>query len=155
MNKKGISMVIFVIALAMILVLITAVTASYNGIINSTRMREFANEINTIQKAVDEYKFLNNVYPQRGEYTLDLSIVNASSKLSQFGSDITTMDFYLVDLAELGINKLNRGTSNTSGSLDVYAISKENGKVYYLQGVEIDNKFYYTLTDTLKEKLDI
>ena len=155
MNKKGISMVIFVIALAMILVLVTAVTASYNVIINSTRMREFANEINTIQKAVDEYKFLNDEYPQRGEYTLNLSTVNASSKVSQFGSNISTMDFYLIDLAELGIDRLNRGTSNEVGSLDVYAICNTNGKVYYLNGVEIDNKYYYTLTDTLREKLDI
>ena len=157
MNKKGVSMIIFVISLAMVLILVTAITTSYNVIINATRMREFANELNMMQKTVDEYFFLNGEYPQRGEYTLDLNIVNSSVKDSQFGSGIDYMDFYIIDLAKLGIDKLNRGTSNivNDNSLDVYAISKDNGKVYYLEGVKIDKTWYYTLTDKLREKLKI
>ena len=61
MKKSGISMIILVTSIAVVLVLLTAVTTSYNVILRSVRMREFANELNLLQKAVDEYKFLNVV----------------------------------------------------------------------------------------------
>lgn len=156
MNKKrGISMILFVISIAMVLVLVTAVTTSYNVIINSARMREFGSEINMIQKAVDEYKFLNEKYPEKGEYTLYLDLVSPSSRISQFETSGDRVEMYIIDLKKLGIEKIDRGSSNDFDSLDVYAVSKENGKVYYLAGVKIDRTWYYTLTDDLKEKLDI
>lgn len=155
MDKKGISMVMFVLGIAMVLVLVTAFTTSYNVIIRAARMREFANELNSLQKAVDEYNFLNGEYPQKGEYTLNLDIVSPNKREEQFGKVTGTMDFYVVDLNKIGISELNRGISGDEDDLDMYAISKENGKVYYLAGVKIDKYWYYTLIDELKEKLDI
>ena len=155
MDKKGISMVIFVISIAMVLVLITAFTTSYNVIIKSARMREFASELNSLQKAVDEYKFLNDEYPKKGEYLLDLDTVSPNKREEQFGKVEGTMDFYIIDLNKLGIKELGRGVNGNTENLDIYAVSKENGKVYYLAGQKIDKYWYYTLIDELKEKLDI
>ena len=155
MNKKGVSMVLFVIAIAMILALVTAATTSYSTIINSTKLREYGNELNQIQKAVDEYRFLNNEYPVKEEYILDLSLIKEQSREEQFGKNEGTIEFYVVDLKKLGINELKRGINTSSGTLDFYAISKDNGKVYYLAGVKINKKWYYTLVDAIRIKLDI
>lgn len=155
MNKKGISMVMFVVAIAIILALTTAVTTSYTVIINSTKMREFGNELNSIQKAVNEYNFLNNEYPIKEEYTLDLELIDEKSRELQFGKTTGTMEFYIIDLNKLGITKLNRGLPGNLDNLDIYAISKESGKVYYLSGVSINKTVYYTLVDEIREKLDI
>jgi type II secretory pathway pseudopilin PulG len=148
MNKKGISMVMFVIAIAMVLVLITAFTTSYSTIVKSTRMREFANELNSIQSLADQYKFLNGEYPikERCSFYLDpYRLVDSN----------TSYNYDILDLDKLGVGELNRGYPGDTSTLDVYAISCETGQVFYLAGVEIDKKWYYTLTDELKEKLDI
>ena len=153
MKKKGLSMVMFVIAIAVVLVLVTAFTTSYEVILRSVRIREFANEINSLQKAVDEYKFMNGEYPYKSdEYTFDISTVKDGG-YGQFGKTTGTMKFYIIDLNKLGIDELKRGTTGTN--LDVYAVSKENGKVYYLAGEEIAGDYYYTLVDEMEEKLDI
>lgn len=155
MKKKGISMIVLVITIAIVLVLTTAITTSYTVIVNSTRMREFGNELNQIQKVVDEFIFLNNEYPVKGEYTLNLELINESSRQEQFGKSIGTMEFYVIDLQKLGITRLKRGIPVNIDTLDTYAISKENGKVYYLAGVNIGESVYYTLVDEIREKLDI
>lgn len=155
MNKKGISMIIFVIAIVMVLVLVTAVTTSYTTIINSTKIREYGNELNSLQKAVDEYELLNGEYPVKQEYSLNLDLINTTSKETQFGKSSGIMEFYIIDLEKLGVTKLNRGIPINIDTMDAYAISKDNGKVYYLAGVEIDENWYYTLVDEIKEKLDI
>ena len=152
MKKKGLSMVMFVIAIAVVLVLVTAFTTSYEVILRSVRIREFANEINSLQKAVDEYKFMNGEYPYNGECVFNISNVEGGG-YGQFGKTTGTMKFYIIDLNKLGIDELKRGTTGTN--LDVYAVSKENGKVYYLAGEEIAGDYYYTLVDEMEEKLDI
>lgn len=156
MNKKrGISMVLFVIAIAMVITLVMAVTTSYNNIISSTRKREFASEIYMIQRAVDEYKFMNGEYPCKGTqpYTFYTNTIFDDER-EQFGinEDVDELNLYYVDYSKLGIKELNRGLGKGT---DTYVLSLENGKVYYLAGVEIDRVKYYTLTDELKKKLDI
>ena len=155
MNKKGISLVMFVMTIAMVLALVTAVTTSYSTIINATKLREYGNELNQVQKAVDEYNFLNGEYPIKQDYTLDLNEIKESSRLEQFGKAEGTVEFYIIDLQKLGITELKRGLPVNMETLEVYAISKETGKVYYLAGETINKVQYYTLVDEIIEKLDI
>ena len=155
MNKKGLSLVVFVISIAVALALTTVITTSYSVIANSTKLREFGNEINQLQKAVDEYNFLNNEYPIYQKYSLDLEFIDASVRSKQFGTETGSLEFYIIDLQKLGISEIRRGNPINIQTRNAYAISKNNGKVYYLAGVNIGDDWYYTLTDEIKEKLDI
>lgn len=155
MNKKGLSLVVFVISIAVALALTTVITTSYSVIANSSKLREFGNEINQLQKAVDEYNFLNNEYPIFQKYSLDLEFVDASVRSKQFGTETGSLEFYIIDLQKLGISEIRRGNPINIQTRNAYAISKNNGKVYYLAGINIGDKWYYTLTDEIKEKLDI
>ena len=155
MNKKGLSLVVFVISIAVALALTTVITTSYSVIANSTKLREFGNEINQLQKAVDEYNFLNNEYPIYQKYSLDLEFVDASVRSKQFGTETGSLEFYIIDLQKLGRSEIRRGNPINIQTRNAYAISKNNGKVYYLAGVNIGDDWYYTLTDEIKEKLDI
>ena len=98
MNKKGLSLVVFVISIAVALALTTVITTSYSVIANSTKLREFGNEINQLQKAVDEYNFLNNEYPIYQKYSLDLDFIDASVRSKQFGTETGSLEFYIIDL---------------------------------------------------------
>lgn len=149
MKKNGISMIVFVIAIAMILVLVTAVTASYTNIIKSTRLKEFANEIRAVQNAANEYKFMNGEYPITEVCAIQLD----STAVKE--ADQNNYSYYVLDVNKLGLSELKHGMPGNVDTLDVYAISKNTDTVYYLAGVEIDKKWYYYLTDDLKQKLDI
>lgn len=155
MNKRGLSLIVFVVSIAVVLTLATVITTSYNVILDSARIREYGNELNQIQKAVDEYNFLNNEYPILEEYTLNLELIDSASREEQFGKTSGTVEFYIIDLQKLGVYELHRGIPTNIETRDTYAILKETGKVYYLAGLNIDNKWYYTLTDEIKSKLDV
>ena len=125
--------------------------SSYNSIQNSRKLM-FAVEIASIQEEVTKYHddSLNNEYPtNNSKYTLDLSSVTNSS-LDQFSGEPKTdnqVELYEVDFSFLGITDTKYGKKKIDS--DVYVLSKETGRVYYVQGVKANNKTYYTLTNDL------
>ena len=60
-----------------------------------------------------------------------------------------------LDLVEVGADNITRGLKKDGNANDIYVVSPKTGIVYYLAGQEIDGDYYYTLTDDLKDKLDI
>lgn len=147
MKKKGISMIILIITIIILLTLVATVTMSYRTIIQSTRVREFANELNVIQNAVNQYHFMNGEIPIIGSLSIKLDPYQSTNSDREYQYDI-------LDLSELGITELKRGVPGNTNTLDVYTVSRETGKVFYLAGVSIDEKRYYTLTEELREKLN-
>ena len=123
-NKFGINLVSLVCIIVVIAIISGTVVLSFDNIYVSTKKKEFANEIYTIQKMAEEYKFKNGKYPTVGEKDAE--------------------DFSEIDLYELGVNETNRGRK-TNGDDDVYKIN-ENGKVKYAKGVNIGGKEYYSFS---------
>lgn len=150
-NRKGVSLMALVCTIVIMLVLAATVTVSFNQIIKSTREKEFANEVYSIQKLVDQYKFKNNKYPVYDDYEVEVDI--SKDKL-QFLEEDSSSIFREINLYEAGVEELNRGHL-TNGDDDIYIVSESTGKVYYLKGVKISNRTFYTLTDELKKKLGI
>ena len=142
-NKKGVSLVALVATIFIMLIIAGTVTVSFSNIYNSTRKKEFANEIYSIQKLVDQYYFRNNEYPVKEGTTTTVSINGANLSLSE------------IDLYELGANETNRGQRKEGNNDDVYLVSEETGKVYYKKGWKIGDNTYYNLTDELKKELGL
>lgn len=122
-EKKGISLAALVCTIAVAVIILSAVTVSYSNIINTTKKREFANEIYTIQKMVEEYYFKNNKYPI---------------------SDSATNE---IDLYELGVNEVKRGLKKDGEENDIYVVDETTGKVTYKKGEKIGGKIYNSLED--------
>ena len=155
-NKYGITFTALVITMIIIVILLSGIIIGYDNIRESTLKRDFAHEIYTIEKLVEEYDFRYSKYPTNSEITINLSNVPENEKF-QFqgepGFDDGTITLNILNYVELGIENLNYGTGKTS--LDYYAISKETGKVYYAAGDEIGDRIYYTLTDELAGLVDV
>ena len=150
--KRGITAVSSAILVVVITILSSVVViSSYSSIENSKRT-VFAIELSNIQENVTRYyeDSLNNEYPtNNSKYTLDLSSVTSSS-LDQFSGELRInkqVYLYEVDFSLLGITDTAYGNKKTED--DVYVLSKETGKVYYVQGIKANNKTYYTLTEDL------
>ena len=78
-NKYGITLVALVCVIFVLLVLVSTIVVSFNNIYISTKKKEFANEIYSIQKLVDEYYFKNGSLPVKGEVIyFDISLVDES-----------------------------------------------------------------------------
>ena len=155
--KKGISLVVLLITIAVILILLTTITISADNVINNTKKRQFAKEIYEVQNLVDKYKLENNDYPYIIEDDEKKTItINVENLLEIFGSeDITdnTVTLYPINLSKAGVENLSRGIQKNNNENDVYAFSNTTGKVYYVKGYKVGDNTYYTLNDELKSLL--
>lgn len=129
-DKSGINLAALICLVVVMALIISTITLSFNNIYISTKKKEFANEIYTIQKMVEEYHFKYGKYPIVSEDTKEL------------------------DLYELGVNETNRGRKS-KGNDDIYVVNEENGKVTYQKGVNIGGKTYYTLEDNSQDRLKL
>lgn len=153
--KKGFSLIALMTTVVVILILLSTATFSIINSSNISKKTGFATEINMIQQAVDAYKTKNDSYPSKNIVVIDLSSLNDKQK-EQFinnGENIISNKLSLVsvDYQAVGITNLKYGTSETAN--DIYAISENSGKVYYVKGFKVGNDTYFTLTESLKNLL--
>lgn len=128
-KKEGISLVALICTVVVGLIVLSTVVCSFKNILNSTKKKEFANEIYTIEKMVEEYKFKNETYPI----------------ISETEGTINELDLY-----ELGVNETKRGRKE-KGEDDIYTVDVTTGKVTYKKGVKIGSITYYNLDDNNQE----
>ena len=158
--KKGISMIVLLITIAVFLILVTVVTISSNKILNNTKKKQFAREIYEVQNLVDKYKYEKEEYP----YTIlddntneSISIDITDEIKNQFENENITEDnkvvLYSIDLNKIGAENITRGIKKDNNLKDVYAFSNKTGIVYYIDGYKVGNNTYYTLTDELKGQI--
>ena len=158
--KKGISMIVLLITIAVFLILVTVVTISSNKILNNTKKKQFAREIYEVQNLVDKYKYEKEEYP----YTIlddntkeSISIDITDEIKNQFENENITEDnkvvLYSIDLNKIGAENITRGIKNNNNLNDIYAFSNKTGIVYYIDGYKVGNNTYYTLTDELKGQI--
>lgn len=160
-NKKkcGITFLILVVTIVFALILATAVTISFENIIDSTNKKEFANEINALQKLVEQYHFMNNKYPvTENEIEISLNGMTLGEKqqfINEPGYENGRIIVKEINLVEADVDNITRGIKADGDTLDVYTVSENTGTVYYLKGVEIEGINHYSLTTELKKSLDI
>ncbi|MCX8075303.1 MAG: hypothetical protein N2749_06955 [Clostridia bacterium] len=154
-RKNGLTLIIIAATIIVAVILISAITISYNSIINSTSKKEFAKELFLVQNQVDNYYFRNNKLPVY-ESNIEVEITDVNMQTQFLGETITDSKVILkeIDLIKADIEDLKRG-QRKNGQFDVYAVSESTKKVYYLEGYILDSKKYYTLTDVLQKELDI
>lgn len=158
-NKRGITFLVLVITITFMLILASTLSISFFNLVDSTNKKEYANEINSIQKVVDQYEFMNGKYPVVDDVvTFSLSTLSAEEK-EQFANEpgyaTNEVIFKEIDLYEAGVDEVTRGTKADDYGMDVYVVSETTGKVYYLKGEKYDGVKYYTLTNELKKSLGI
>lgn len=142
--KKGISLVVLLITI-IILVILT-------GIITISSTSTLANVDKTkLQVDIAQLETLMNTYKIRKNGNIDfVSIAFSTSNLSsielqQFAGEAIENDkvnLYVIDLYEIDAEEVNYGNLKL-GDKDRYLYSINTGKVYYEQGLTIDNTTYY------------
>ena len=159
-EKKGISVIAFIIIIGVMLILISTVTVSLDSVVTNSRKRQFAKEIFEIQTMVDSYKKHNNDYPYiktaEGNKIIELEKNNKNEdQLASEDIIDNKVELYVINLQKIGVNELSRGYNKDNDETDVYAFSNKTGKVYYVKGYKVRKNKYYSLTDELKNLIGI
>lgn len=154
--KKGISLILLLITIAVMITIVSTVTVIGTDIYNNTKKVKFASEISYIEEIVRAYYINNNEYPVLNEEEFNIENITDDIVTEQFISeDIidNNIKLYQIDYAKLGISELTIANKEyTSNS--VYLVSKTTGKIYYKKGYRAKRKIYYTLTEDLKKSIN-
>lgn len=158
-TKKGISLIVLLITIAVILILLTAITFSADTLISNTKKRQFAKEIYEVQKVVDKYKYENDDYPYIIENdekkVFNINVENIDEQFVDEEIINNTITLYPIELSKAGVQNLSRGTKNDNNENDVYTFSDKTGKVYYVKGFKVGRDTYYTLTNELRKLIGL
>ena len=157
-KKQGITITVMVITIIILIILAGTITISMSSTINYSRLSSWATEIMYIQDVVDEQLRISSTTDFTADaILLDVSNVDADTLNEQFSGETisvnNTVQLYKLDLGKLKITNTNYG--NLESDTDVYAMSVETGRVYYVQGIELDGKMYYSLTESLKDRYNL
>lgn len=154
--KKGISLIALMATIAILMILISTVTISAISISNNSKKNAFAIELSLIQESVDSYKIRNNgEYPTTNTIVLNVSSVDEKVKEREFSNENIVDGKILLqklDYEKIGITSLKYGNM-TEGEDDVYAVSTTSGKVYYVRGLKIGGKVYFTLSSEISTNI--
>ena len=154
MNRKGgITLIILTIAVIIMAILATVIVISTTSSIQQSKYTAWANEIKYIQEIVSE-NLNKNYFINETKGTIYLDITSGTSE--QFEGETivdSKIELLILDLDKLKI--VNTVYGNMSTNDDVYALSVQTGRVYYVKGIELDGNMYYTLTSSLFDMFDI
>ena len=157
--KKGISLVVMLVTIAVILIITSVTVITGNSIFNNTKKVKFASEISYVEEIVNTYRLNNNGnFPSSKMIYLDSSKIKSNDLNEQFKDESIAEDksimLYKIDFSMLNPHELTYTDINSDSGDNIYCISPTTGRVYFVQGVKIAGKKYYTLTDDLKKSIN-
>ncbi len=158
MKKKGVTLMAVLTIIIVITILTVTVTFSGINILKEVKTKKFVMQMSSVEEA---YARLD----EKNEKILTRKPIRVNFKKemkSQFQGEalktgVSSTDkyyiLYIVDNSELGVD-LDIGNL-AKGPNDTFAVSAETGRMYYLKGIEVEDKIYYTLTPELRAKIDL
>ncbi len=152
-NKKGIALVTVMVSILVMILILSTIVVSANGIIENTRKKQFARELYLVQSRMDTYIARNSGRISSGN-TVEIVIADLEQGgVLQFSEEIPAGGKFTlkeIDLYEIDVESVTFGNKK-EGNKDRYLVSISSGKVYYEKGFKVGGITYYTLTDELKK----
>lgn len=164
-QKEGISLIVLIITIALILIITSAVILNINVSVQNANLSRFANDLSYLQDSVKSMYILENKLPVKDiEKTLSReTVLNlASNKNRDFlrtelanNGESEDVTFYEIDMKKVGSDMKQVGAGK-NGKDDIYVVSNDSLKVYYLKGLLYRKKMYFSLNSDIANivKLD-
>lgn len=163
-SKQGIALLSLILIIVIVMMLAGLVTYSSYDMIFETQKLSFAKDITTINDAVEEYYSVNGSLPILNdgniftvqEYKNKIEEIRGSSQLEQLAHEMDVNDdesavFYEIDISKLDIKQLKYGLKEDE--YDIFLVSDQSNKVYYLKGYDILNKVYFSGESVLNKNI--
>lgn len=141
--KKGVSLLIVVVAITVMSILITASIILGASAIKTAQYEEFLSQINRVSNSVNEYVLENTSLPTTGEIIAGNSLGEVfMAELSQNGDENDKLHVINVDLLSDGTIKKGKGTTINK---DLFLVAEKTNNIYYMNGFKYKGKIYFGL----------
>lgn len=169
-SKKGITLTILIITIAVMLILLTTVVISINNVVNNSKLSSFATDLSTVEDLTKTYYMQNGAYPTTSENESALSqkdildLVGEEHKVSfteelKLNNDYNQNEdlgaFYKIDLSNLDIDSSKRGTKKDGNEQDIYVVCAGTNNIYYIKGINVKKTMYFSLSSKLTNKVKV
>ena len=162
LNNRGITLASLAIAVIIILILTGTLIYNVKDNLKVTNLREMQNDIQNLRDAVSNYYSINGSIPAKLKY-INTDNINKIKNAGVINENADTGEFYIIDLKELENLTLNYGEDykhinetiseeEASQYTDIYIINEESQNIFYVEGVRVDNDWFYT--DYTSEDVD-
>lgn len=147
-NNKGITMVSLIITIAVLLIIssITVYTSLDRFEINN--YNKMKNDIELLSDKVSNYYLKYNGLPVLRDS--ENNLIKYTYTTLEFDENVNDNEnYYILDLGAMegiSLNYGKEGFENPNTSKDVYIINENSHRIYYVQGIELNDTIYYTNT---------
>ena len=137
-SNKAITLTTLVLTVIIILIITGAVIAQSINSLDLRTVNDLYNDLELLENRVNLYYMKYGTLPVNSEFT-------GSDDFKSVANPNDNSKYYVINLNMLDALTLNRKISGIGD--DVYVINDATHTVYYPQGVNSNNKMYYSLTE--------
>lgn len=141
--KKGISMLILVVAISVMTLLISSTIIVGSNSIKTANYQEFLSQLNRTYDSVNDYYIKNYKLPITGE------LISAGSLGDEFIEEISKRNdlqnkLYIVDVSLLNDSTIKKGRGDMNDK-DLFVVAENTNNIYYIKGYKYKGKVHFTL----------
>lgn len=150
-NDKGIALITLLVAVLMMLIISSIIIYNTTNHLKVSNLNNMYNDIRLLNEQVFLYYSKNETLP-----VVDISYESGLDK--KITGDYGIENFYVLDIDKIDKNihsNLNYGEDyyqKKYTGTDLYVINKLTHQIFYVRGIEIDEKIYYTIPEESEYK---
>lgn len=141
-KNEGLTLVTVIVSVLIMVIISTMLVLRASDSIEADRLNRMNNEIKNLQDNILVYYAKNGQIPEKGLYT------GTNNDFKNYKNINDNENYYIIDVNKLDNVILKNGKGNwseDSSTDDVYVVNEATLKVYYVKGVKVSGKMYYTL----------
>lgn len=159
LKNKGISLVTLSASIVVLIILSSIMISSSVKGIKLGELKRLQNDIELLEDTVEIYQIENKALP---------TIIKYPSEKITIGADYRNPNdddnYWVIDIQKLDGISLNYGADNSKITSDmtetdllkyndIYIINEQSHQIYYLRGLQVENKIHYT--NSIGEEIEI
>ena len=139
--KRGITVSILAITIALMFIIITTATVVGTRAIQTATYEEFLSKIQRVSNDVNEYIIKNKQIPTTNEIVAKEGLpAGLVAKINE--NNDATNNLFVIDMTKLRTESVNIGVG-TIQDMDVFIVAENTNNVYYLKGIKYKGVEYY------------
>ena len=140
-NKRGISLVVLLVALVIMIILVTSAIVMGTGSITKANFQEYQSSISRMSNLVNIYYTENDKLPITGEVLDPKSIsYDFVNEVNKSGDEFNKL--YIIDTSKIKMTTINIGNKK-DGNNDVFVVAENTNNIYYAKGFKFEGKAVY------------
>jgi type II secretory pathway pseudopilin PulG len=141
--KRGISLVVVVVAITVMLIVISSASVIGFNAINTANFDEYQSVLDRVSSAVNQYYLENSSLPINNMVVAKESCDNSFLSAVSDNGDLEN-NLFVINMDKLNISTIEQGRG-TVASGDVFLVSQNTNNIYYLKGYKYKSAMYYSL----------